>query len=423
MSKINLTSRFVNRPIFVSEACAEVMVHEQRVEIENLSAEMDAMWSEVRAGNRKPYQMNGNVAVIPVNGTLVHKINWSGYGYTGYDFIGSMIDHALADPDVKGIALDIDSGGGEVDGAFEMADKIRAAANEKPVLSMVNAHAYSAAYLLASAGSKISVPKTGGVGSIGVVTMHADYSKALEDFGMKITMIYKGKHKVDGNPYEPLPAKVRSRIESRLDSTYNLFVDTVANNRSMSTQSVRDTEALTYGAEEALSIGLVDVVASPKDALAAFVAELNGSKRGSNMNLKAENLTAEADQRGNADAASGLEVEKLVTAAKADGMTEGAAAERARIMGIIKCEEAQGRAEMALVLCDQGLSVEQAKTILAAAPKAQETASVGTFTQAMANTANPEMSGSEGDQAEVPAWKKALNSYSAASGMKFDNLN
>ena len=97
MSKINLTSRFVNRPIFVSEACAEVMVHEQRVEIENLSAEMDAMWSEVRAGNRKPYQMNGNVAVIPVNGTLVHKINWSGYGYTGYDFIGSMIDHALAD--------------------------------------------------------------------------------------------------------------------------------------------------------------------------------------------------------------------------------------------------------------------------------------------------------------------------------------
>jgi len=428
-TKINMGSRLHNRPLMVDEQIADYLKHNptgDALHIDDLSAQMDAMWAAAYSGDRKPYRMEGNVAVIPVNGTLYHKVDWQGYSYTGYGFITKMLDFALQDNDVQGIVLDINSGGGEVDGAFETAAKIKAVSAEKPVVAMVNAHAYSAAYLLASAASKIVVPVTGGVGSIGVVTAHVDYSKMLDKSGINVTLLFKGSHKVDGNPYEPLPDEVKKRIDSRLETTYALFVDTVANNRSMSSQAIRDTEALTYGAEEALSLGLVDSVASPDETLSEFVAELNGKTWGNFMATDTTQQATTGATSGNES--SGVAVTQAqVDAAKADGMKEGATAERARIMGIMGCDEAKGRESMAQVLCEQGLNVDSAKAILAAAPKVQETSAStkgNTFADAMTGTDNPDMTADASSQsADVPAWKKAMASYSAASGETYDKLN
>jgi ClpP class serine protease len=43
---------------------------------------------------------------------------------------------------------------------------------EKPIHAILTENAYSAAYAIASAADRISVPRTGGVGSVGVITMH-----------------------------------------------------------------------------------------------------------------------------------------------------------------------------------------------------------------------------------------------------------
>lgn len=424
---IDMSQRLYNRPLMIDEQLANMIKHghaDQSLIIENLSDQATAMWSSVYAGERKPYRMEGSIAIIPVNGTLYHKVDWQGYSYTGYDFITRMIEFALEDGDVRGIALDINSGGGEVDGAFEAAAKIKSASAEKPVLALVNAHAYSAAYLLASAASKIMVTKTGGVGSVGVVTAHVDYSKMLDKVGIDVTLLYKGSHKVDGNPYEPLPKDVKERIDSRLEATYTLFVDTVANNRSVSAQVIRDTEALTYGADEALSLGLVDSVSAPDDALAAFVAEQNGKQWGNTMTATATSQQTTTQAESGNEASKVVITQAQVDSAKAEGMKEGATAERARIMGIMGSEEAKGRESMAQVLCEQGLSVEGAKAILAAAPKAtQATASnTNSFANAMDTTANPNMTTENtpgGDNAEVPAWQKAIKANSALTGVEY----
>ncbi|WP_196302053.1 S49 family peptidase, partial [Ralstonia solanacearum] len=44
----------------------------------------------------------------------------------------------------------------------------------KPVWAVANDMAFSAAYALASAASRLFVSRTGGVGSIGVIAMHVD---------------------------------------------------------------------------------------------------------------------------------------------------------------------------------------------------------------------------------------------------------
>lgn len=421
-AKIDMTARFLNRPILVSEEFAQsIAAHAAKdLAIDDLRAETAQMWLDVSTGVRKPYRMKGSIAIIPINGRLYNKVDWAGYSYTGYNWIDSMLDHAEQDPDVHGVMLDVDSGGGEVDGAFETAARI--ASFKKPIRAAAT-HAYSAAYLLVSSAKHISVTQTGGVGSIGVVTMHVDLSKYYENIGVDVTLIHKGKHKVDGNPYEPLPKDVRKRIEARLEETYTLFVDTVATNRSMESQAVRNTEAQVYSAKEAIDLDLVDTVASLDEALAAFEADLNGTTRGTSMTVATDTKQqANADKSGNE--ASQAVNQQALDAAKAEGFKEGAAAESARIMGIIKCEEAKGRETMALTLAEQGLSVDQSKAVLASAPVAeQKTNAAGNFAAAMEGTPNPEVSAEgaqSGQEADVPAWKKAMSLYGAVSGQKFD---
>ena len=46
-------------------------------------------------------------------------------GLTSYGEIAARLDAALADPQVSGILLDLDSPGGEAGGVFELAERIR----------------------------------------------------------------------------------------------------------------------------------------------------------------------------------------------------------------------------------------------------------------------------------------------------------
>ena len=227
-----------------------------------------------------PFAMVDGVAVIEVSGVLVHRGAWIGQssGQTSYEGIAGQLGAAASDPAVRGIALEIDSFGGEVAGVFDLADAIRAARSAKPVWAFVAEHAFSAGYALASQADWIILPRTGAVGSIGVVVMHADLSGQLSAAGVTVTLIHSGVHKVDGNPYAPLPDPVRVRIQAEIDSIRSLFAQTVAagRNRSLTAEAALATEAECYRGTEAVAAGLADEVSDPASAFAAFVAAVNG---------------------------------------------------------------------------------------------------------------------------------------------------
>src|SRR5690625_5958075 len=136
--------------------------------------------------------------------------------HTGNTYIRKAFERGMADPDVARIAIVINSGGGEVAGNFDLVDTIRGYRGQKPIEAFVDEHAYSAAFSLESAADRIHVPRTGGVGSVGVVTAHIDVSEALQKQGVKFEFIHAGKHKVEGNSYEPLSAEARNQMQTQI---------------------------------------------------------------------------------------------------------------------------------------------------------------------------------------------------------------
>jgi len=229
-------------------------------------------------GNQ-PFTLIGGIALIEIAGTLVHRGAWIGQssGLTSYEGIAAQIDAAVTDPAVHGIALEIDSFGGEVAGAFDLADRIRAAREVKPVHAFVAEHALSAGYALASQADHITLPRTGAVGSIGVVTLHTEMSGMLEQKGVTVTLVHAGAHKTDANPYEPLPEAIRVRMQGELEGLRTLFAQTVAAGRGnrLDVHAALDTEAAVLRGAAAVAAGLADAVADPRSAFRAFAESIH----------------------------------------------------------------------------------------------------------------------------------------------------
>jgi signal peptide peptidase SppA len=181
------------------------------------------------------------------------------------------------DDSVAQILLDIDSPGGSVYGVQELAAEI--AASRKPVVAIANSLAASAAYWLGSAASEFHVTPGGEVGSIGVWMAHEDWSKAVADAGVNVTLIAAGQYKVEGNPYEPLSADARKFLQSRVDDYYQTFTRAVAKGRKVGVDAVRGGmgQGRVLGADQAKAEGMVDSIATFDQVVAGMQRNIKNS--------------------------------------------------------------------------------------------------------------------------------------------------
>lgn len=226
--------------------------------------------------NDPGYDLAGNIAVIPVHGTLVQKTGALRpvCGMSGYDSIRQSFLTALTDQAVEAIVLDVDSPGGEIAGLLDLADTIYDARGEKPIWAILSESAYSAAYALASAADHITVPRTGGTGSIGVICVHMDWSAALTNAGLKATIIAFGDRKADGHPEIPLSKEARASFQQQIDTMGGLLVESIARYRNVSARTIRDMQAATYLGADGVEQGLADQVLAPDAAFRRLVASL-----------------------------------------------------------------------------------------------------------------------------------------------------
>ena len=217
------------------------------------------------------------VAVIPIHGTLVRRTVGleAESGLTSYAGLAAQLDAAIGNPEVSAILLDIDSPGGESGGVFDLADRIRAASQIKPVWAVANDMAFSAAYALASAASRVFVSRTGGVGSIGVIAMHVDQSEKDAQDGVHYTAVFAGDRKNDLNPHEPISSEAHAFLKAEVNRIYGLFVETVARHRGIEASAVRDTEAGLFFGQAAVAMGLADAIGTFDEALAQLLASLS----------------------------------------------------------------------------------------------------------------------------------------------------
>ena len=232
-----------------------------------------------RGSTAPDYAVVDGVAVVPVKGILFHRLGWlASYGdflgVGGYDVIGAQIAAAAADREVRAIVLDVDSPGGDVSGCFDLVDTIYALRNTKPIQAILGETAFSAAYAIASAAHSITVPRTGGTGSVGVIYMHLSFAGMLDKAGIVPTMITDGDLKGDMNEFVALSDDARARAQAEISAVGALFRATVARNRAMPVDQVRDTQAGTFLGEAGVKIGFADAVMAPDDAFVALLTQL-----------------------------------------------------------------------------------------------------------------------------------------------------
>lgn len=408
-----ISVQHVNAVIADMQMLADAQVDKENAKFEERKVEMLEAYGFERSTVRKPFAFSNGIAVIPVHGSLINRFG-ACWGYvTGYNFIRSQLNAAIADDDVKAIVFDCNSYGGEVAGCFELVDDIFEARAKKPSMAMVDSNSYSACYAVASAAGKVVVTPTGGAGSVGVVAMHISFEEALKEWGLKVSFIYAGAHKVDGNPYEDLPDDVRADIQRGVDKSYERFVSVVARNRGLDAKAVRDTEARVFRAEEALSLGLIDAVESPAKAVAAFFNELSGS-----TNDEEESPMNEEEQAA---------LEAKHQRELADARAQAGADAQARISSILDSEEAKANVNLANHLAfNTTMSVEEATQAIAAAgpaaavtPTPAPAVAANPFKATMDTDKQPNLGGGGGEGGdEQSAAQFILNSQASATGRK-----
>ncbi|SFE88674.1 S49 family peptidase [Paracidovorax wautersii] len=387
-----------------------------------------------RRGERaeRGYRVVDGVAVLSVSGALVHRSRMEGDStwLVGYNDLASDLEDAMNNPEVHAVLQVYDSEGGEAQGAFEYGQRVFDLRGKKPLWSIADGMALSAGYLGSSAAEVQAVTATGYCGSVGVVARHVDFSRALDSEGITVTHIFAGAHKVDGNPYEPLPEAVRKDWQADIDGLYGMFVDAVAKHRATTTAVVRATQAATYSGQAAVGAGLADRVATTDQLIAELAAMRprthsvgaaahSTAVKGANMSGTNPGGTQAAAPSAPANPQPAAHNPAAHSAADLDAArAEGARAERERASSILGHESARGREALAQQCVSTGLSLDQSIAILSASPvAAAASGGANPFAQHMAALGNPAVNGVEKPGHEANDAAAIASSWDAAFGV------
>ena len=206
--------------------------------------------------DRLPYN---SVAQVDITGPILKYGDYCSFGSIDQ---ADLIARLGAHDRVKGILLNIDSPGGQVDGTGTFADTIRSVSKQKPVLAIIqDGMAASCAMWLAAAAQEIYVTRAKDrVGSIGAYCTLYDYSGYFEANGIKVTDIYAPQSEDKNKDYRDAIAGDDSLIKNELKFLVEEFKkDVVAFRGARLNLAAGDPfTGKMYVAKDALKLGLID---------------------------------------------------------------------------------------------------------------------------------------------------------------------
>lgn len=300
------------------------------------------------------YSTQGDIGIVSIKGSLTNRDVWYNQylGVTSYADIRKAVMYGAEDTSVKAIMLDIDSGGGAVSGVADAGNLISLIDKSvKPVYSFTDGTMCSAAYWLGCSAREVYSSNVSTVGSIGVIATHTEYSKALKEAGVGVTVVRAGEFKALANSVEPLSDKAKTQLQNQLNAAYNVFIEHVADCRQ-TTVTLCDAnmaQGREFFGKEALAAGLVDGIETYDSVMNKVSAKLldnekhsynisGNYQRGIDMSKKALTetdiaaLAAGIDIEASADPV--IEAEETITEGFVEDTTPEAAA------GKIEHEEA-----------------------------------------------------------------------------------
>ncbi|MCU7845310.1 MAG: S49 family peptidase [Candidatus Thiodiazotropha sp. (ex Monitilora ramsayi)] len=379
-----------------------------------------AIWSD------NGYWVDGGIGIIDINGTMVHKaVGMQALsGITSYDALSRKFTRAMNDPAVRAILLNMDTPGGAVNGAFDLADKIYQARGVKPVEALAADRMASAGYLIGSSAERINVTQTAQVGSIGVVMKHLDISKWNNKTGLSPTYIYAGERKVEGNMDQPLSKEVKGRFQEKIDTIYDMFAAVEERNRGLSRQAIIDTKADIFLGDASVAIDLADDVTTGEALIERMKSKYSAgfSRAHSSTAMEKTTMSETAAPQPAAESGAGTEAAAAAEqeAAAVDTRLIEANArqeERVRCNTILTSEAAEGRMTAAISLAtDTEMPAEAAIAALEKMPVEAE--STSRLDKLMRTEDNPSLGSDTVDGGEMSASQLILKDHAAATGRK-----
>ena len=185
------------------------------------------------------------------------------------------IEDATANNKIKGVLINVNSGGGAVSPSVEIAYAIKRLKEIKPVIVYASGTIASGSYYASIWANEIIANPGSMVGSIGVIMQGADASVLMKKIGVKTQTVQAGKYKQVGagdRPWKPFEINELNKV---IQGTYDMFTTDVADARGLDIKN-RDTyaNAHIFTASQAKDVGLVDSIGVIYDAKQR-VAELS----------------------------------------------------------------------------------------------------------------------------------------------------
>ena len=187
----------------------------------------------------------------------------------GSEKISAQIRKARKDDKVKAIVLRVNSGGGSALASDVIWRETVLAQEAKPfVVSMGDVAASGGYYIACAADTIVAQPNTI-TGSIGVFGVLMNTKKLLNNkFGIQVDTVKTNKFADLGSPYRALTETERAIIQKSVNEIYFTFIEKVADGRGMTTDEIDSIgQGRVWSGEDALEIGLVDVLGGIDDAI------------------------------------------------------------------------------------------------------------------------------------------------------------
>jgi len=218
----------------------------------------------------------GNVAVIEIKGPIMS--NEASGVFTGdvasaTDII-KLIEEADQDSAIQAILFEINSPGGTAVASYEIAKAIEEV--NKTTVAWIREIGTSGAYWVATATDQIIASPLSATGSIGVIASYLDFSGFIERYNISYQRLVAGDQKDVGTPFRELSNAEEAYLQGELDIMHDVFIRTVAENRGLSEEYIRDlATGRFFVGLEALDLGLVDQLGSKAEAV-AYIENVTG---------------------------------------------------------------------------------------------------------------------------------------------------
>ncbi|MCJ2017405.1 MULTISPECIES: S49 family peptidase [unclassified Methylobacterium] len=200
------------------------------------------------------------VAVVRLSGTIgaVSPLR-PGLSIGG---VAGSLERAFGMPEVKAVALVINSPGGSPAQSHLIHRRIRALAEEKslPVIAFVEDVAASGGYMIACAADEIIADPTSIVGSIGVVSAGFGFHNLLEKLGVERRVHTQGEAKSMLDPFRPEDPADVERLKRIQADVQDLFTGLVTARRPTLSKGENLFTGAVWTGRQALPLGLVDAL-------------------------------------------------------------------------------------------------------------------------------------------------------------------